>query len=193
WRGVLANCDYLTNPIDAINGVSGSLHIEVPLASLPPGRADFGFDLNLVYDSHLYDIDMFDDSTVLRSNLTTGGWTYNLKNFKLDREQHNSADCQLDQTAFRIRVGLADGSLHVMHLREGYSDRNGFSAIDLDGKRSLCATLYPQAYPNDIIGTLNYYSTDSTFMKLEIPADGTDWTQKQWNLYLPDGRRIMGK
>src|SRR5262249_29913832 len=41
--------------------------------------------------------------------------------------------------------------------------------------------------------TLNYYSTDSTFMKLEIPADGTDWTQKQWNLYLPDGRRIMGK
>ena len=52
-RGFMPNMDQLSSPIDHIDPVSGKLHIEIPLASLPRGRAGSGFDLNLVYDSWL--------------------------------------------------------------------------------------------------------------------------------------------
>ena len=55
-RGFMPTADQLTSPVDSIDPISGKLHLEIPLASLPRGRAGTGFDLNLVYDSHLYDL-----------------------------------------------------------------------------------------------------------------------------------------
>jgi len=40
------------HPVDSIEPVSGKLHMEIPLASLPRGGR-FGIRLSLVYDSHL--------------------------------------------------------------------------------------------------------------------------------------------
>src|SRR5438445_11066088 len=52
-RGFMPTADQLTSPIDSIDVVNGKLHMQVPLASLPRGRAGSGFDVDLVYDSHL--------------------------------------------------------------------------------------------------------------------------------------------
>jgi hypothetical protein len=44
-RGFMPTADQLTSPIDSIDPVSGKLHLSIPLASLPRGRANSGFDL----------------------------------------------------------------------------------------------------------------------------------------------------
>src|SRR5262245_63948343 len=55
-RGFMPTADQIGSPLDAIDAVNGKLHLQIPLASLPRGRAGSGFDLDLVYDSHLYDM-----------------------------------------------------------------------------------------------------------------------------------------
>src|SRR5213593_1580743 len=55
-RGFMPTADQLASPVDNIDPVSGKLHVQIPLASLPQTRGGFGFDLDLIYDSHLYDI-----------------------------------------------------------------------------------------------------------------------------------------
>ena len=55
-RGFMPNTDQLSSPVDNIEVTSGKLHLQIPLASLPRGKGGTGFDLNLEYDSHLYDV-----------------------------------------------------------------------------------------------------------------------------------------
>src|SRR5262245_20072183 len=55
-RGFIPTSDQLASPIDSVDPVNGKLHLQVPLGSLPPGPAGTGFDLDLAYDSHLYDL-----------------------------------------------------------------------------------------------------------------------------------------
>src|SRR6058998_3952304 len=55
-RGFMPTSDQLASPFDAIDTFNGKLHLQIPLGSLPSGRAGLGFDLDLVYDSHLHDI-----------------------------------------------------------------------------------------------------------------------------------------
>src|SRR6185295_4359177 len=62
-RGVSANPDQLADAIDHIDPVTRQLNLQVPLASLPKGYAGTGFDLSLVYDSHIYDVQIA-ESTV---------------------------------------------------------------------------------------------------------------------------------
>ena len=99
-RGFMPSADQLSSPVDTVEPVSGKVHIEIPLASLPRGRANSGFDLNLVYDSHLYDVDpeLVPNDTGMYGNWgtqtgynlvgqgTTGGWHYNIDNLKLVEE-----------------------------------------------------------------------------------------------------------
>jgi hypothetical protein len=39
---------------------------------------------------------------------------------------------------------------------------------------------------------LTYYMVDGSYLKVEIDADGSDWQQKLWRLYYPDGRVVVG-
>src|SRR5258705_13631210 len=55
-RGFMPTSDQLSSPVDSIDAVNGKLHLQIPLASLPRGKAGSGFDLELNYDSHLYDL-----------------------------------------------------------------------------------------------------------------------------------------
>src|SRR6188474_1374092 len=100
-RGFMPNMEQLSSPIDHIDPVSGKLHIEIPLASLPRGRAGSGFDLNLVYDSNGYDL--FPEMLYpvppytevvpawrLESQLTSGGWSYS--GYRLDIEERSDVD-----------------------------------------------------------------------------------------------------
>src|SRR5262245_12375722 len=95
--------DQLSSPVDSIDPVNGTLHLKIPLASLPRGRAGSGFDLDLVYDSHLYDINPRTEPprppnlepvfVQELSNLdTTGGWRYNTTNYRLEGETRQDAN-----------------------------------------------------------------------------------------------------
>src|SRR5688572_22684746 len=55
-RGIMPNSEQLSSPLDHIDPVTGKLHIQIPLASLPAGNGGSGFDLAMTYDSHIYDI-----------------------------------------------------------------------------------------------------------------------------------------
>ena len=55
-RGLMPYADQISSPIDNIDPVSGKVSLSIPLGSLPPGRGGSGFDVMLVYDSHVHDL-----------------------------------------------------------------------------------------------------------------------------------------
>src|SRR5262249_14583233 len=101
---------------------------------------------------------------------------------------------------YRFRIGLPDGSLHILHLR-GFENpgqsaywADGFYGVNADGRRSPCARERPGLYPADVVDTLTYYTADGSYLRLEIPADGvTPWYNRTWTLFFPDGHRAVGK
>src|SRR5215471_6358478 len=123
--------DQISSPLDNIDAVNGKLHLQIPLGSLPRGPAGSGFDVDLVYDSHLYDIvpavlDAIPPYTELRyiqelALITSnGGWTYNFKNYRVDFEEQ-AGICEANGAGatrkWRLRVALADESFHILHLK----------------------------------------------------------------------------
>src|SRR5262249_33544072 len=76
-RGFMPTSDQLTSPLDSIDALTGKLHVKVPLASLPRGRGGSGFDVDLIYDSHLYDLaPRIEPPIPPHTNLRTGQFTH---------------------------------------------------------------------------------------------------------------------
>ena len=218
-RGFMPSADQLSSPVDTVEPVSGKVHVDIPLASLPRGRANSGFDLNLVYDSHQYDVDPELLTNVppeylwmppqygynIRNVASTGGWHYNIDNLKLEIEEHagavNDGPCpdEVPRLTYRVRLGLMDGSLHIMYLKGWESgDANlpllqqGFAGLHpLTGTANHCA---PQAgYPYQVNGWLTYYSIDGSYLKLETYVNSATPAQNApFVVYFPDGRRMSG-
>jgi YD repeat-containing protein len=145
-----------------------------------------------------------------------GGWKYNFDSLGFFEEtkadvltwvpdpwsgggHYETYPCIDENIRFiRMRVGLPDGSEHIMHLHPyaGESNPNGNPLYSHDGfaglapngraRASECSSWPP------INGILTYYSQDGSYLKLEIEADGSDWRQKEWTLYYPDGSRVTG-
>jgi RHS repeat-associated protein len=221
-RGIMPTSEQLSGPLDNIEPTSGTLHIQIPLASLPAGHAGSGFDLALTYNSHLFDLDYLGTTvyngpdaynetyTFIDPALAGAGWIYNFKNYSITEEKRripqwetnncgtNPQSVQEHERTFRYRVALPDGSQHILHLlgqddeKPGYWG-DGFYAFSMAGVRSSCATLHPSVYPSNLNGPLTFYTTDGSYLRLQINADGADWRNKQWTLLYPDGRRVVGR
>jgi len=213
----MPTADQLTSPVDSIDPISGKLHLEIPLASLQRGRAGTGFDLNLVYDSHLYDLvpeilqpppnlNLGPEVAWNLSSYSTGGWHYNIDNLHLDIEGHAGAidyypDCTEDspKRVYRLRVPMLDGSVHTMQLRgygaamnDNYSGDGFFGIYPLTGRANVCAALHHD-WPSQLTGWLSYYSIDGSYLKLEIYIDGSgNVNSAPFYIYYPDGQRAMG-
>ena len=210
-RGFMPTADQLSSPVDHIEPVSGKLHLEIPLASLSAGRAGIGFDVNLVYDSHEYDVlpsilqpiepyTELAEAYQLSSQATTGGWNYNFDNYRIEVESRSDTEfappqyCSQEswskeRRVYRLRVGLADGSLHTMYLKgheNSFAD-GGFFEFQPSGTRGNACPPLP-----DITGWQSYYSTDGSYLRFEILADGQPFINQAWSLYFPDGKRLTG-
>lgn len=212
-RGFMPNMDQLSSPVDHVDPVSRKVHLEIPLASLPKGRGGSGFDLKLIYDTHLwnvaagfvvgpypYHMTPVPGWTLSADVHQRGGWAFNIDNLGIDFEQRqfeypNQPSCNFaPQRQYRVRVRLLDGSLHVMHLK-GFGAEygpdyagDGFSPADPAGK-SRC--YFQDGSPGSqtlTSGWLTYFSTDGSYLKLEVFADGSG-NGGTWYLYFPDGRR----
>jgi hypothetical protein len=94
-RGVMPNSEQLNGALDSLDPVSQKLHIQVPLASLPAGNAESGFDLTLTYDSHLFNLvgtEVSQDRVgqMISGVLTGGGWHYNFQTIALKESSATS-------------------------------------------------------------------------------------------------------
>src|SRR5215217_8184955 len=193
-RGFMPAADQLSSPVDSIDPASGKLHTETPLASLPQGPAGTTFHLDLVYDSHLYDIypheilPLYNNPPpILVQELSaagsTGGWTYNFQNFRLDAEGRWDFDPQCPSNGplrvNRYRIGLPDGSQHILHLR-GFSEELPNEQYDGEGWFGIAADGRPPTNGAGALltcwtnagwlasGRLTYFTSDGTYLKLEI-------------------------
>jgi RHS repeat-associated protein len=214
-RGIMPNSEQIVGALDSIDPISRKLHISIPLASLPDGNAGSGFDLALNYDSNQFDLvagEAGDNKVTqyLSTILTGGGWHYSFQNYRVEQEQRyipswEQPYCDGDpqyvmehNRTYRYRISLPDGSQHVLHL-SGYGDEvgdgyygDGFYAVNMSGVRSNCAH-GDTRYPANATGLLTYYTTDGSYLRFQIYADGTSWWTRQWTLFYPDGRRVVGR
>ena len=212
-RGLMPYADQISSPIDNIDPVSGKVSLSIPLASIPAGRGGLGFDLALTYDSHIYDlypyqVPGYDPNdghalTAIYSRIgasqTGGGWHYNFKNIRVwleEKANHDLPDpnnpnyCRYDKVvAWRLRVGLPDGSNHILHLRpaEGESGSqyrtDGFAGVMPSGMvRPEFGNAGEYGW-QPRTGKLIYYTNDGSYLKYETN------TSEGSTLYFPDGRR----
>jgi RHS repeat-associated protein len=190
-RGLMPNTDQLSSSIDNIDVVSGKLHLQIPLASLPKGNGGLGFDLNLEYDSNLYDNAARTaywwqyTPQIPFAQTRNGGWTYNSGNYQLYLEGLSPECVDLDGVRgnyVRLNLILPDGSSHVLHWG---ADEDGKSGRSPDGKDTTCD------HRPAISGLITYYTADGSFLKAETTANQSNWYLQDWNLYYPDGRHVF--
>jgi RHS repeat-associated protein len=208
-RGFMPNMDQLSSPIDNIAVSNGKLHLQIPLASLPRGRAGSGFDLNLEYDSHIYDkptvlLYFFDyvnyqlwpvNYSWLESSATGGGWTYNANNYFIEAEVKAGAIDDWNCTEnplfngnpriIRYRLALPDGSMHILQLGgfESYappSTGDGYNGIAMDGRSTPCAAGPSFGWPQQYTGWLSYYTNDGSYLKYEVYVDSNSWLNNSY-------------
>jgi hypothetical protein len=96
---------------------------------------------------------------------------------------------------YKLFLVLPDGSKHEMRP-SGYSDGvltdplADYFDIRPDGYQDLCQQGQPPIWNT---GTLTYYSTDGSHLRLDIQHDGNTqfaWMDNPWTLYLPDGGKV---
>ena len=204
--------------VDAIDSVSGNLHLEIPIASLAPGAAGSGFTLALVYNSSIWqsrgkkvrvETGDGDDYRSLGTKLEVDiGWHYNFEGYRLDVEERTVLDrppgeaCLVrDGWRNRMRIGLPDGSLHTLYLRNELTAASeewdevlyeeGFMFHDESGLKSPFTCSMLADIPDD--QRLTYYTADGSYLKLEITTDNAYGPRAEWILHYPDGRRVHGE
>jgi hypothetical protein len=185
-RGFMPNMEQLSSPVDNIDIASGKLNLSIPLASLPRGKGGSGYNLNLEYDSHIYDTSYAPNPTypaytaTLLNTTSTGGWRYNVNNVGIEAEYKSSinsnANCPnqyTDPNIVRYRVILSDGNMHLLYLRgyETLSDTDAYYGLDMaTGRSNACGAAH--GYPAQYTGMLTYYTVDGSYLKYEVSVDG---------------------
>lgn len=192
--------------MESINSVTGNIHLTVPLASLPPDKSgQAGVQLDLAYNSQMWDvIQEAAPGGGIHKRLEPAkitGWQYSYQ-YRLDQERRIDYEgpCVVDIVnghpsthVFKFVLTLPDGSRHTLHPR-GRNDYfgDGYYTHTPNGVASGCSGL-----PN-ASGVLTYYTTDGTFIRVEINASGQGtvddeaWIGRPWTIFLPDGRRLAG-
>lgn len=198
-RGFRPSGSYALSDIETISTTSGNMILKVPLASLPPGRGGLSASLSLLYNSKLYD--SFPSSTYINhsfyevTNLKksqAGGWRYGYKYELYGEGRFGGIDemgeinpCSFTAYAAKFALLTPDGAKHDLRLAN-HTDGDGFHNVWQDGSPA-CSGGAPDN------GTLNYYTTDGTFLRLEVAHDSdSNPLNNAWTLFLPDGGRVTG-
>jgi RHS repeat-associated protein len=203
-KGLLPAGVYSLAGIEAIDQVSGNVHLNIPLASLPKGRAGSSFALALTYNSNLLEANyswitsdkLPPPGYTLQASLYAGpGWLYNF-NYGLEEGTRpanpggGGGNCT-DPTSYKIYQMFwhtPDGARHLLRPY-GYSDNNGdgYYGIDPNGVNHVCAQTTQET------GNLVYSTDDGTYVRVILPINASDqWGNQQWQAILPDGTTITG-
>jgi RHS repeat-associated protein len=199
--GLMATGSYTASETDRVDVTNGNVSMVYPLAKLPPGRGGSGFGLNLLYDSKLWTWEYDFEREVLVANAASN-WRYGL-GYSLELKEYPNwtwnTECALpvhNIFLFQLRLISPDGSKRVLQLRNngyvGYRNESTYYPVRMDGfneYRNLCGA--GSAFES---GTLTYYTTDGSFLRVDIVIDGDgNMYNNAWTLYLPDGGRVVGQ
>jgi len=195
-RGFYPGGSYSVSDIEAINTVTGNLTFKIPLATLPLGRGGLSASVYLTYNSKLWDttpVEYYDDDSTLQYYTAMvesqeGGWHYDYQYvFKeLWRPEYLSYSCGTpeSQNIHKVQIRFPDGSLHDF-APLGYSGSHGYYRIQSTGYQWNCTT---GTYSLVTSGTMTYYSTDGTYLRLDVAHGGSN----AWTLYFPNGTKVTG-
>jgi len=212
-RGYQPGGSYALSDIETINTTNGNLMLNLPLGRLAPGRGGFSGQLNLHYDSKLYDskTQWYQDwehlvggepHIAIRNMLVTnnqGGWHYGT-GYELqliDRMSQYPPEIAPQYPAtetirhYKIKVAFPDGSLREF-LPRGFGSpmEEGYYDIRPDGWQATFNGSYVEDVPS-LTSTLTYYTFDGTYIKLEVQHDSDgNWWNNPWTLYFPDGTKV---
>ncbi|HEY9284576.1 MAG TPA: hypothetical protein VIP46_14060, partial [Pyrinomonadaceae bacterium] len=221
-RGFAPGGSYHISDFETINTTNANLMLQVPLASLPPGRGGLSAGISLRYNSKLWDAhtglfiplhNSSADFTALKRS-GDGGWRYGI-GYVLQQEvrpalgpQPCGSDDpkQADERYFnryKIKVTFPDGGAHVFYPIGAHVSSDDYSNVDLDGRQltyqvgsTNAGTLQDCEFRDHTFFSttgMTYYTTDGTFLRLEVAHDGDrDWTNNAWTLSFPNGMRVKG-
>src|SRR5688572_18411445 len=173
-RGFRPFGSYALSDIETISTTSGNMILKVPLASLPPGRGGLSASLSLLYNSKLYDSfpasayinQSYYDVTNIKSS-QGAGWRYGYKYELYGEGRYGGVDemgeinpCSFTGYIAKLALLTPDGAKHELRLTN-HTDGDGFHNVWQDG-RPACAGGTADN------GTLVYYTTDGTFLRLEV-------------------------
>jgi RHS repeat-associated protein len=211
-RGFQPGGSYALSDIETINTTNGNLMLNLALGKLAPGRGGLSGQLNLHYDSKLYDshTEYYEDwdnlvfgqpQVVIRNMLRTsdqGGWHYGtgyelqlidrLSQYPLEIMPQYPDPATLYH--YKVKVAFPDGSLHEFLPRIGSQFDEGYSDFRPDGWR----TQFDGSHTIDVpylTSTFTYYTFDGTYIRLEVQHDSDgSWANNPWTLYFPDGTKV---
>ena len=211
-RGFQPGASYALSDIETINTTNGNLSLHLPLGKLPAGRSGFSGQLNLHYDSKLYDsqLQSYEDwahplfnepRLVVRNMLVTsneGGWHYGTgyslqlidRMYQYPPEIAPQYPAQETIYHYKVKVAFPDGSLHEFFPRVGSLVDQGYSDIRPDGYQSRYIGGYVQDVPY-FTNNMIYYTFDGTYIRLEVQhdSDSNPWNNP-WTLTFPDGTKV---
>jgi RHS repeat-associated protein len=211
-RGFQPGGSYALSDIETINTSNGNLMLNLGLGKLAPGRGGLSGQLNLHYDSKLYDSHtqyyqdwehlMFGEpQTIIRNMLVTsdqGGWHYGT-GYELqliDRMSQYPPEIAPQYPAqetiyhYKVKVAFPDGSLHEFFPRVGSLVDQGYSDIRPDGYQSRFNGSYVQDVPY-LTNNVTYYTFDGTYIRLDVQHDSDSlWGNNPWTLYFTDGTTV---
>jgi hypothetical protein len=197
--------DSMTGAVDSIDPVTGALHLNIPIASMPDGPGP-DFTLSLVYNSANFNVrPWYDDWPELyffQKLQAAGGWSFNFENLEVDIEGHILGEVseymeEYCETAeykprfARLWARLPDGGSHLLHL---YGDGDQVGDVSEDTPSFYHYTIdgdpyceEPDTPSEDSLDpeAMTWFSTDGSFLKYEIGPSTPDGV-----LYMKDGSQV---
>ena len=218
-RGFSPAGSYALSDLEVINVANGNLMLNFPFGKLPAGRGGMSGQIGLHYNSKLFDgraanfLDHRPSGSVTvpgqaLSRSDEGGWHYGIYYWweLIDRNVEDAVTYEYpdNQAKFKYKVKLhfPDGSAHEFTPQADASHQllnDGYWNLRPDGYYTDWSGggCYPAncVYPHDYLyytGTMVYYSTDGTYLRLEFQHDADDYNpyNNPWALYMPDGTQL---
>jgi RHS repeat-associated protein len=198
-RGFYPAGSYALSEIETINTTNGNVSFRIPLGSLPAGRGGLTASLALFYNTKLYDsfpsVIYPSGPPVSVDQLYAsphGGWRYafDFKLHRMIRSDFVFYECPdpLAYPHYKHMMSFPDGSTHEFRPAGYFSLGDAYYPVRSDGWVETC----PGGY--FITTGMTYYSTDGTYMRLDVEYDGdSNPDNNNWTLSLPDGSRVTGR
>jgi RHS repeat-associated protein len=218
-RGILPTGGYKLSDIETVNVANGNMIYQIPITSLPPGRAGWSAGVSLIYNSQVYDLSFTQMASIndpgtqanfalLQTSQTGGGWQLGYS-YGIDVETRPWTGTGFSCTDatnqpwkfYRIFIVSPDGGHHTLHLypyspnlnsspAETYSDVAGEGYYDaMPGMSSGSCS---QTNPL-AAGNITYYTSDGSYIRVVFNnTPGQYFSNIPWTMYFPDGRTVTG-
>ena len=207
-RGIMPTVTYSVSDIETIDTASGNVSINIPLVSLPAGRAGHSHGIGLIYNSNIWEQKMqamnsdptTDWSSWLLEYTEDSGWKYTFEyKLRLELRANDSSGCfiggnpnQVKAQRYKFLLIMPSGEAKTL-LLEGYSGLEGYYEMAPDGKSSACSSV------PTVSGTMHYYTDDGSFIRVDVQTISTSNLEGGFNpalqsytIWFPNGSKVTG-